>query len=130
MAGGGWAHSEMISGKTGFQVFMNFQELLALQLGGGGSMSLATFAPLLFIFAIFYFLLIMPQQKKQKKWQQMLSELKNGDKVVTSGGMRGTIISLKDDYVQLRVPPDNLRIEVSRASVVSVANADDAVSNK
>lgn len=93
-------------------------------------MSWLGFAPLIFIFAIFYFLLIMPQQKKQKKWQQMLSELKNGDKVVTSGGMRGTIISLKDDYVQLRVPPDNLRIEVSRASVVSVANADDAVSNK
>ena len=93
-------------------------------------MSWLGFAPLIFIFAIFYFLLIMPQQKKQKKWQQMLSELKNGDKVVTSGGLRGTIISLKDDYVQLRVPPDNLRIEVSRASVVSVANADDAVSNK
>ncbi len=109
---------------------MNVQEFLAVQLGGGGSMSWLGFAPLIFIFAIFYFLLIMPQQKKQKKWQQMLSELKNGDKVVTSGGMRGTIISLKDDYVQLRVPPDNLRIEVSRASVVSVANADDAVSNK
>jgi preprotein translocase subunit YajC len=60
----------------------------------------------------------------------MLSELKTGDKVVTSGGLRGTIISLKDDYVQLRVPPDNLRIEVSRASVVSVASPEDAVSSK
>ncbi len=47
------------------------------------------FAPLIFIFAIFYFLLIMPQQRRQKKWQQMLSELKTGDKVVTSGGLRG-----------------------------------------
>ncbi len=77
--------------------------------------------PLIFIFAIFYFLLIMPQQRRQKKWQQMLSQLKTGDKVVTSGGLRGTIIALKDDYVHLRVPPDNLRVEVSRASVVSVA---------
>jgi len=51
----------------------------------------------------------------------MLTELKTGDKVVTSGGMRGTIVALKDDYVHLRVPPDNLRIEVSRASVSSVA---------
>lgn len=91
-------------------------------------MSWLGIAPLIFIFGIFYFLLIMPQQRKQKKWQQMLSELKTGDKVVTSGGMRGTIISIKDDYVQLRVPPDNLRIEVSRASVVSVAGPEDAPS--
>lgn len=91
-------------------------------------MSWLGFAPLIFIFGIFYFLLIMPQQRKQKKWQQMLSELKNGDKVVTSGGLRGTIISLKDDYVQLRVPPDNLRIEVSRASVVSVNSGEETAS--
>lgn len=82
-------------------------------------------APLVLIFAIFYFFLIMPQQRRQKKWQQMLNELKAGDKVVTSGGLRGTILSLKDDYVQLRVPPDNLRIEVSRASITSVVNSDD-----
>lgn len=83
------------------------------------------FAPLIFIFAIFYFLLIMPQQRRQKKWQQMLSELKTGDKVVTSGGLRGTIVALKDDYVHLRVPPDNLRIEVSRGSVLTVTTAEE-----
>src|SRR5260370_34316382 len=76
-----------------------------LQLPGGGS--LLTLAPLLFIFAIFYFLLIMPQQRKQKKWQLMLSELKNGDKGVTSGGLPGTIIRLKDDALTLRVTPDH-----------------------
>ena len=91
-------------------------------------MSLITLAPLVFIFGIFYFLLIMPQQRKQKKWQQMLSELKTGDKVITSGGMRGTIVALRDDYVHLRVPPDNLRIEVSRAAVTSVTTADEPVS--
>ncbi len=79
------------------------------------------FVPFIFIFAIFYFLLIMPQQKKQKKWQQMLSSLKSGDKVTTSGGIRGSILSIKDDAVQLRVPPDNLRLEVSLSSIVSVA---------
>ena len=78
------------------------------------------FAPLIFIFAIFYFLLIMPQQRRQKKWQKMLEELKTGDKVVTSGGIRGTIVAIKDDYLHLRVPPDNLRLEVSRASILSV----------
>jgi preprotein translocase subunit YajC len=106
---------------------MNVQ-MFAAQLGGGGSMGLWGIAPLIPIFAIFYFLLIMPQQRKQKKWQQMLSDLKNGDKVITSGGLRGTIISLKDDYLQLRVPPDNLRLEVSRASVVSVDSGEAAPS--
>lgn len=105
---------------------MSVEDLLAVQ--AGGSMGWLGFAPLIFIFAIFYFLLIMPQQRRQKKWQHMLSELKTGDKVVTSGGIRGTIISLKDDYLQLRVPPDNLRLEVSRASVVSVATPEETAS--
>jgi preprotein translocase subunit YajC len=98
---------------------MNALHLLALQTAG--SAGWLGFAPLIFIFAIFYFLLIMPQQRKQKKWQAMLNDLKNGDKVVTTGGLRGTIVSLKDDAVQLRVPPDNLRLEVTRASIASVA---------
>lgn len=82
--------------------------------------------PLIAIFAIFYVMLILPQQKRQKKWQQMLAALKNGDRVVTSGGIRGTIISLKDDAVQLRVPPDNLRIEVARSAVTALANPEEA----
>jgi len=96
---------------------------LWLQLPGGSG--LLGLAPLLFIFAIFYFLLIMPQQRKQKKWQAMLSELKNGDRIVTSGGLRGTIISLKDDALTLRVPPDNVKLEISRASVVTVTPAEE-----
>jgi len=98
---------------------MNVQSLFALQASGGSSWVMA--GPLVLMFAIFYFLLIMPQQRRQKKWQQMLNDLKTGDKVVTSGGLRGTIVALRDDYVHLRVPPDNLRVEVTRASVVSVA---------
>ena len=91
------------------------------QSGGGILMWL----PLLFIFAIFYFLLIMPQQKRQKKWQQMLSELKAGDKVVTSGGVVGTIIALRGDSIHLRVPPDNLRLEFQRSAVVQVGAPDE-----
>jgi len=103
---------------------MNLQYLLAFQTGGG-SMGWLGFAPLIFIFAIFYFLLIMPQQRRQKKWQKMLEELKTGDKVVTSGGIRGTIVAIKDDYLHLRVPPDNLRLEVSRASILSVTTPEE-----
>jgi preprotein translocase subunit YajC len=106
-------------------VLLGISDLAAFWLQLPGGSSLLSLAPLLFIFAIFYFLLIMPQQKKQKKWQAMLGELKNGDKIVTSGGLRGTIISLKDDSLVLRVPPDNLKLEVSRASVVSVTTADE-----
>jgi preprotein translocase subunit YajC len=102
--------------------------ILALQTGaapgwiGPGS--------LIFIFAIFYLVLIMPQQRKQKKWQAMLSQIKTGDKVVTSGGLHGIIVALKDDYVHLRVPPDNLRLEVTRGSIVSVTTQDDVATTK
>ena len=97
---------------------------LAAQAGGGSS--LALFAPILLIFGVFYFLLILPQQRRQKKWQAMLSELKTGDRVVTSGGLKGTIFSIKDDSVTLRVPPDNLKLEVSRGSIVTVSTQDEA----
>ena len=100
------------------------QLLLAVQAAGG--MGWLSVAPLIFIFAIFYFLLILPQQRRQKKWQAMLNDLKTGDKVVTTGGLRGTIVALKDEYIHLRVPPDNLRLEVTRGSVASVTTAEDA----
>lgn len=113
---------------AGIAIFGGLGAQLALWLQIPGGSGLLGLAPLLFIFAIFYFLLILPQQRKQKKWQAMLGELKTGDKITTSGGLRGTIISLKDDAVTLRVPPDNLKIEVSRGSVVSVSTADEAAS--
>ena len=87
-------------------------------------------APLIFIFAIFYFLLIMPQQRRQKKWQAMLDQLKTGDKVTTSGGLRGTIMALKDDSVHLRVPPNNIVVEVTKASVQQVTSAEEEVKAK
>jgi preprotein translocase subunit YajC len=92
--------------------------LLAQASGGAGGW--VGFLPLLFIFAIFYLLLIRPQQTKQKKWQEMLETLKSGDKIVTSGGIKGTIIAVKDDGFHLRVPPDNLRMEIVKSAVVSV----------
>jgi preprotein translocase subunit YajC len=92
----------------------------------GGASSLVGFLPLILIVGVFYFLLIMPQQRRQKKWQAMLTELKAGDKVITSGGIKGTILSVKEDAVQLRVPPDNLRLEVTRSAIVSMAEEQQA----
>jgi preprotein translocase subunit YajC len=93
------------------------------QSGGGGG--LVMMLPLVLIFAVFYFLLILPQQKQKKKWQEMLATLKGGDRVVTSGGIRGTILSVKDDAVVLRVAPDNLKLEVTRSAIVSMVADED-----
>ena len=98
--------------------------IVSMQSPGGGS-ALQLALPFVLMLAFAYVLLILPQQKRQKKWQQMLDALKTGDRVITSGGIRGTVIALKDDSLHLRVPPDNLRIEVTKASVVSVATGED-----
>jgi preprotein translocase subunit YajC len=81
---------------------------------------LVSFLPFVVIIAVFYLLLIRPNQNKQKQWQQMLSNLKPGDKVTTSGGIRGVIMSIKDDAIQLRVPPDNIKLEVVKSAIASV----------
>lgn len=105
---------------------MYIYALFALQAPGGGGVpgQLVLFLPLILLFGYMFY----SQNRKQKKWQSLLGGLKTGDKVVTSGGLRGTIVALKDDSLHLRVPPDNLRIEVTRSSIVSVTTPDEAVS--
>ena len=71
----------------------------------GGFGSLGGFPLLILMFVAMYFLLIAPNQRKQKQWQQMLSNLKPGDKVTTNGGIRGTIISVKDDALVVKCRP-------------------------
>jgi len=82
-------------------------------------------APFILIFAIFYFLLILPQQRRQKQWKSMLGELKTGDRVTTSGGIKGTIVALRDENIHLRVPPDNIRLEVARTAIVAVTTGEE-----
>ena len=79
-----------------------------------------TFLPFILIIAVFYLLLVRPNQKKQKQWQEMLASLKSGDRITTTGGLRGTILSIREDTVQLRVPPDNLRIEIVKSAIAAV----------
>jgi preprotein translocase subunit YajC len=85
--------------------------------GFGGLSGLAL--PVVFIAAM-YFLMIAPNQKKQKAWQEMLSSLKTGDRVTTSGGLRGTILQVKDDVVVLRIQPDNIKLEFVKSAISAV----------
>lgn len=75
--------------------------------------------PLLLI-PVLYFLMIRPQQKRQKQWQSMLQNIKAGDRVTTAGGIRGVILSIKDEAIIIRVAPDNLKLEVVKTAIASV----------
>src|SRR5579884_3274943 len=90
--------------------------LLAQAQGGNG---LLAFLPLLVIMVIFYVLLILPAQRRQKKTQSMLGALKTGDKVITNGGIYGTIVGMEDDALQLRIA-DQVKIKVARNAIAGV----------
>jgi len=75
--------------------------------------------PLLLI-PVLYIVMIRPQQKRQKQWQQMLGSIKAGDKVTTSGGIRGTIISIKDDVIIIKIAPDGVKMEIAKNAIASV----------
>ncbi len=82
---------------------------------------LIQFLPILVIFGIFYFLLFLPMQRQKKQQKKMLSDLKSGDNVLTSGGLIGTIVDVKDDdTIVLRVRPDGVKLQMSRGSVANV----------
>ena len=82
--------------------------------------------PILLFIPLLYFLMIRPQQKRQKSWQEMLGNIKNGDRVTTAGGIRGIILSIKDDAIVIRVAPDNLKLEIAKSAIASVTTQDNA----
>jgi preprotein translocase subunit YajC len=96
--------------------------LLLLQLPAAAG-PFMQFLPILLIFGIFYFLLFLPMQRQKKAEQKMRTELKNGDIVMTSGGIVGTVVSLNDDdTLVVRVKPDNNKLQVTRAAVAALVN--------
>ena len=80
--------------------------------------------PFAFIFVIFYFLLIRPQQKRQKEHQRLLSDLKTGDKVITTSGIHGLIANVKDTTFLVKIA-DNVKIEVDKNAIASVSKSVD-----
>ena len=89
--------------------------------GGEGGGSMVSFVlPMVFMVAIFYFLLIRPQQKKAKEHKALLDNLKKGDRVITNGGIIGTIINIDDQIVNLEVA-DRVRIDLGRPYIAGFA---------
>jgi preprotein translocase subunit YajC len=82
--------------------------------------------PLILIFVVFYFLLIRPQKKQEKEHQKMLKALDKNDQVVTSGGIHGTVVNVKDKTVTLRVD-ENVKLEVEKNCITFVKKAQSAV---
>src|SRR5208282_2416153 len=88
--------------------------------GGGPGGGLGMMLPILLFVVLLYVLMIRPQQKKQKQWQAMLGAVKPGDRVTTSGGIRGIILSIKDDSIIIRVAPDSVKLEIAKNAIASV----------
>ncbi|HEX4229674.1 MAG TPA: preprotein translocase subunit YajC [Bryobacteraceae bacterium] len=101
--------------------------LILLQAASSPSSLLGSVLPIVLMVAIFYFLVFMPMRKQQKAQKDMIKALENGQTVVTSGGIIGTIVAVNDDTLILRVKPDNLKLQVSRSAVTSLIKADEPV---
>ena len=84
--------------------------------GGEGAGGFTGFIPLILMFVIFYFLLIRPQQKKTKEHRQMISNLKKGDRIVTSGGIHGRITGMDESTITVEIA-DKVRVKVARGNV-------------
>ena len=91
--------------------------------GGGGASSYMSFLPIVLIFIVFYFLLIRPQQKRAKDQRTLLSNLKEGDQVLTSGGIYGRITGIRDDKITVEIS-DKVRVKVNRGHIAGVVKGD------
>jgi preprotein translocase subunit YajC len=85
---------------------------------------IVSFLPLIFILGIFYLIVFLPARRRQKKLQDMITNLKSGDKVVTNGGIYGTIVGFKGERIQLRIA-ENVKIELSRNAVTALQSPED-----
>ena len=104
--------------------------LIVLQTAAAPSPSgsfLSGLLPIVLMIAIFYFIVFVPMRRQQKNQKEMIKTLQNGQTVLTSGGIVGTIVSVSDDTVILRIKPDNLKLQVARSAVTSVVSSDEQV---
>lgn len=103
---------------------MDLAYAMGTQPGGGGQGSaIWSFLPIILIFVIFYFLLIRPQQKRSKDHRNLLSSLKEGDQVLTSGGIYGKITGIKDEKITVEIS-DKVRVKVNRGNIAGVIKSE------
>ncbi|MBW1801963.1 MAG: preprotein translocase subunit YajC [Deltaproteobacteria bacterium] len=93
--------------------------------GGGQGGGFGAFIPLILMFAIFYFLLIRPQQKKAKMHKEMVGAMRKGDRVITSGGLHGTVTGITEAVVTMEIAP-KIRVKVSRGSIAGVSRGNES----
>jgi preprotein translocase subunit YajC len=98
--------------------------LFIFQQQGGGGNFLVALLPWILIFGVFYFLLIMPQRKRQRALQETIANLKAGDKVVTNGGIVGTITAVRDTTFLIRSGEKSI-LEISRAAIAGLAGEEE-----
>lgn len=107
-------------------MFISTAYAMGAQGGGAGpAQGLTGFLPIIILFAIFYFLLIRPQQKKAKEHKAMIENLKKGNRVVTSGGIFGTIVSLDDTTIGLEIA-EKVKIKVARSNIGGLISDNEA----
>ncbi len=84
---------------------------------------LGQFLPLILIFVIFYFFLIRPQQKKAKEHQQLLNAIKKDERIVTTGGLYGTVVAVRGDILEVRIA-ENVKVQIARSAISTVVAPD------
>lgn len=94
-----------------------------LQSSSGATAAIVNFLPIIAIGLVFYFLVIAPANKQRKKTQEMLSSLKKGDRVLTSGGIYGTIQGVEPDAVYLKIA-ENIKVKVARSAITGIVAGD------
>jgi preprotein translocase subunit YajC len=97
---------------------------------GGLAGGIESFLPLILIFVVFYFLMIRPQQKKMKQHKEMLSQLRRGDRVLTSGGILGTVNKVVDDKEVVVEIADGVRVSVLRGAISEIISKTEPVAAK
>jgi preprotein translocase subunit YajC len=112
-------------------MLMNFFQGIFMQAqpdGGFGSIA-ATFVPFLLIIVVFYFLILRPQQKRQKERQRLLEAVREGDEVITTGGMYGKVDHIENNIVYLKIA-ENLKVRVEKSAIGTVVGVTDKLPAK
>lgn len=104
------------------------QLILAQQTPQGGMDTFIQFAPIIIIGIIFYLLIFMPMRKKQKKLDEMISRLKNGDKVITNAGIYGVVAGVKDKTLILKIA-DQVKVEIAKSAIAGLQSPEESKGN-